>query len=314
MTWVGVDGGGTRSRAWVTDRHGRKLGGAEGGPGLVHPANPAAAAPTIEALVRTAVDTAGASLPACGLWAGLAGAGREGPRKAVETALRESGIARRTRVGTDVQAAHADAFREGPGILLVAGTGSVVLATDPHGTRVTVGGWGSLLGDEGSGYRIGLQGLRAVVRSADGREPETALTTGLLRQTGTGSPGDLAAWAAVATKGNIAALSVPVIRAAHEGDPAAAKVIRVALGGIRALLEATLRRTGGWKGAPPVAFVGGLVTEGSPLRDFVDGIAAELGCGVLQAPVVPERGAARKAIALAPPGRASQDTTPIATH
>lgn len=293
--WAGVDGGGTRSRAVVVDAGARELGRAEGRPSLIDPLRPGEAAGVVAALVRKAASSAGIALPVRGLWAGLAGAGPPGPREKVRAALEDAGVAGGVIVGGDVEGARADAFGEGPGILLVAGTGSVVLARDPAGKRAMVGGWGAALDDEGSGYRIGLDGLRAVMRSADGREGETALTEAVLAATGARDPGALVEWTARATKRRIASLCVVVGRAAENGDPAAARVIERAMEGIRALLQAALDRTSGWDGRPPVAFVGGLVREGSELRDLVARVASDLGCDVQLAPVVAERGAARMA-------------------
>ncbi|MCY3548414.1 MAG: hypothetical protein OXH49_16185 [Gemmatimonadetes bacterium] len=296
--WVGLDGGGTRSRALVGDRTGRELGAADGGPGLIDPRDPERAVRAVAAVVRAAAADAGVDLPVRGLWAGLAGAGNEAAREAVEAGLRDAGLARAVAVGSDMEVAHADAFGDGPGVLLVVGTGSAVRAVDPRGEVVWVGGWGALLGDEGSGYRIGLDGLRAVVRSADGREPQTGLTGALLALAGTADPKELPAWAAGATKGEIAALSVEVARVARQGDPVAARVIHRALGEIRAHLETVLERTSGWTGSVPVALVGGLVRADSPLREAVVEMAAELGCDVRLGEVVPERGALRLAMGL----------------
>lgn len=298
MTWAGVDGGGTKSRAMVVGERGCELAVAEGPAGLVDPLDPAAAAAVVAALVRRTASVAGARLPLEGLWAGLAGVGQEGTRRAVEAALGGAGVARRVAVGTDVEAARADAFGEEPGVLLVAGTGSVVLARDPSGAQVTVGGWGALLDDAGSGYRIGLEGLRAVVASADGRAPETELTRTLAAATGVRSPPDLPAWAAAAAKRDVAALAMPVLRAFRAGDAAAVRVVRRAVGGLRALLEAALARTSGWRGPPPVALSGGLVNKDGELREAVAAAAAELGYAVRPVSVAPERGAARKALRL----------------
>ena len=294
--WIGVDGGGTRSRAMAGDAHGRELGAAGGGPGLINARDPGGAVREVAALVRAAAAAAGVELPVRGLWAGLAGSGHEAARTAAEEGLRELGLAERVAVGSDVDAAHADAFGTGAGMLLVVGTGSIVRAVDPLGEVLTVGGWGALLGDEGSGYRIGLDGVSAVLRSADGREPETALTAALLSSTGTAGPSSLAAWAIGATKGEIAALFSPVATAARQGDTVAARVIHHALGGVRALMEAALARTSGWEGRPPIAFVGGLIREGSRLGPTVAGMASELGYEVRPGPVVPDRGAVKKAI------------------
>ena len=294
--WVGVDGGGTRSRAMAGDARGRELGAADGGPGLIDPADPDRVVASVAAVVRAAATAANVVLPARGLWAGLAGAGHVRAREAVEAGLREAGLAREVAVGSDVEAAHADAFGPGPGILCVVGTGSSVRAVTPGGAVVQVGGWGHLLGDEGSGYRIGLDGLRAVMRASDGREPRTSLSEVLQEATGVAAPRDLVGWAARAGKGEIAALSVLVAGEARAGDTAAARVVHEALGAIRLHLEAVLERSPGWEGRPPVAFVGGLVREGSALWEAVSEMAAELGCGVHPRPVIPERGALGNAI------------------
>ena len=232
------------------------------------------------------------------MWAGLAGAGNEQARAAVQKELLGGMLAHRVVVGSDVEAAHADAFGEGPGVLLVAGTGSIVRAVDPRGEVVTVGGWGALLGDEGGGYGIGLDGIRAVLRSADGREPPTDLTDALLSETGAADARGLADWAVGAGKGEIAALSLAVAKVSKTGDVVAARVVHRALGAVRAHLEAVLGRTGGWVGRPPVAFVGGLVREGGVLREVVVEVAGEVGYEVRLEEVVPERGALRRAVGL----------------
>ena len=296
--YIGVDGGGTRSRALVGDREGRELGAADGGPGLIDPAAPRAAAVAVATVVRAAARQARVRLPARALWAGLAGAGNERARAAVEKELRGARLARRVAVGSDVEAAHADAFGEGPGVLMVAGTGSVVRAVDPRGEVVTVGGWGALLGDEGGGYGIGLDGIRAVLRSADGREPETDLTGALLSVTGSTGPRGLADWAVGAKKGEIAALSVTVAKLSQTGDVVAARVIHRALYAVHDHLEAVLGRTSGWVGRPPVALVGGLIREGGVLREVVAEAAVGVGYEVRREEVVPERGALGRAVGL----------------
>ncbi|MDE2986046.1 MAG: hypothetical protein OXU69_15190 [Gemmatimonadota bacterium] len=296
--WIGVDGGGTRSRALVGDREGREVGAADGAPGLIDPARTQATTVHVTLVAYAAVRRAEVALPVRALWAGLAGAGNERARAIVERALQRTFLTRRVVVGSDLEAAHADAFGEGPGVLLVAGTGSAVRAVDPRGEVVTVGGWGALLGDEGGGYGIGLDGIRAVLRSADGREPETDLTDALLSETGAAGPRQLADWTVGASKGDIAALSVAIAKVSKTGDVVAARVVHRALSAVREHLEAVLGRTGGWEGRPPVALVGGLVRAGGVLREVVAGAAGEVGYEVRLDEVVPERGALRRAVGL----------------
>ncbi len=296
MTWIGVDGGGTRSRALVGDAVGEPLGAADGGPGLIDPRRPDRAAAEVEAVARAAAADAGTALPARGLWAALAGWGHRAARAAVEDRLRRAGLAHAVGVGPDVEAAHVAAFGSGPGILLIMGTGSVVRAVSAAGAVVTVGGWGALLGDEGSAYAIGLGGVRAALRSADGREAETALADLLAERTGTRDPHGLAAWATGVGKREIAALADVVAAAAARGDALAERVLARAATDARVHLETALRRTGPWSTPAPLALVGGLIREGGPLRDAVARASGDLGCALVPGPIEPERGALTQAI------------------
>lgn len=298
---IGVDGGGTRTRAVVTDLEGSLLGEGEGPAGLVDPARPAAAAEAVAEAVRRASRAAGVELPARALWAGLAGAGREAERAAAEEAVAALGLARAVRVGTDVEAAFADAFGEGPGILLVSGTGSIALGRDGSGGRARVGGWGGLLGDEGSGYWIGVRALRAVLRAEDGRGPETDLRDLLLRETGVAEPGELVRAAAGPGKGPVSALAGAVVQAAAEGDPVAREIVDGAVGELADHVRAAQRRLAG--GEPlSVALAGGLLAPGRPLRPRVEARLEDLGHAVLPEEVRPARGAAALARRLGPAG------------
>ena len=288
---VGVDGGGTRSRALVGDAEGSELGRAEGGPGLILAAEPAVAVRSVEEVVRAAAADAGVALPLEALWAGLAGAGNERARARAEAGLAESGVARRVTVGSDVTAAHAAAFGDGPGVVLVAGTGCALRAVEPGGRTIRVGGWGALLGDEFGGYGIALAALRAVLGAADGREVPTALTDLFGEATGCPDARSLAAWGERAAKHEIATLAGRVVRLGLGGDLVAAKVVAAALGEVRSHLAAVLARTDGWEGPPPVALVGGLIRPGGAFREAVAQAVEEMGCAVHPGEVVAERGA-----------------------
>ncbi len=295
---AGVDGGGSRTRLLVADLRGRERTHVEGGPTLVDPRNPAGAAERLEELLRKAAAEGGFSLPLEALWAGLAGAGRPAVAEAVQAELRARGLAVRVRVGTDVEAAHRDAFDGQAGIVLVAGTGSVVFGVGPGGRKVRVGGWGGLLGDEGSGYALGLGGLRAVLRAGDGLVPPTALTPLLLEATGVEEAVELVEWAATAGKEGIAALAPLVVRAAEAGDGVARRIVREGLLHLRVGLLRVVELLAPWAGAPRVALTGGVAGPGGSLHEAVAAVVRAAGCAPLEAEVRGERGAVRLALEL----------------
>ena len=297
---AGVDGGGTRTRVLLLARDCATAGRAEGPASLARPHHPAPAARVVADTVRRAARTAGAGLPLAAVWAGLAGAGRASARRALEAALRSERVARAVRVGTDVEAALHDAFGGGSGVVVVAGTGSAVLGAAQDGRRLRVGGWGGVMGDEGGGHHIGVSALRAIAAAADRRAPPTALTAAVLDALGLDWPRQLPAWAESAAKADIAALAPLVIRAARSGDGPADAVLRRALDALANQLSAAIRELfPPASGDPPaVALAGGLVSPDGPLRADAERMVASVGGHLLARPVIPERGAARLALAL----------------
>lgn len=262
-TYIGVDGGGTHARAVVVDEQGRELARRVGPAGLVDPRDPGSAAAAVAQLVRDALIDAGQP-EVTALCCGLAGAGRPHEREAVRIALTLEHIADKVGVVGDAEAAMADAFPDGAGVLVVAGTGSIAWARSATGSAARVGGWGQLLGDEGSGYDIGLSGLRAVARTADGRSPPTALSSALLGAVHLTDPDDLIAWTASATKAQIASLAPLVLSSAARGDPAAAAIRSHAVSSLVEMAAAAARHTG--THAFAISLTGGLIAIGGPLR------------------------------------------------
>src|SRR5690606_32133686 len=152
-----------------------------------------------------------------------------------------------------------DAFGSGPGLLVIAGTGSVAWGRAEDGRAARAGGWGHLLGDEGSGYALGLEALRAVVRAHDGRAPETTLRDAVLSHARARAPEELIAWAATAAKADIAALAPRVAAAAREGDAAARAIVDRAAHDLAGHIRALHARLGPWSAPPAVAMTGGLL-------------------------------------------------------
>ncbi len=299
---IGVDGGGTRTRVLLTDFDGNELARGDGPPTLVDPERPEESAILLDAVVRRTMDDARVPRPVAAMWAGLAGAGRERIRERLRATLDEISrdLLTALEVGTDVDAALFDAFGDGPGIALIAGTGSIVLVNAPDGRRITVGGWGIHLGDEGSGYALAREALRHVLWAHDGRGPETALAE-LLTDLGLDDPEALIDWAAKAKKREVAVLAPRVVEIADRGDAVARALKAEAVAQLRHLLASALRRLGDDRQQlREVALVGGLVTPGRPLRADLEAMVEEMGLTVVTRDVVPERGAARLARRLVP--------------
>jgi glucosamine kinase len=298
---VGVDGGGTALRALVLDGGAKALARLQsasvhltgGSPGLVSAA--------VGELVQEAVARAGATLPVAALWAGMAGAGQEGVRGELERALGEAGLAERVGVGTDVEAAFTDAFGDGAGLLLMAGTGSIAWGRSEDGRQARVGGWGWLLGDEGSGYAIGIEAMKRVARSADGRAPATGLSRRLLDRLRLDDADDLIAWSSRAPRAAVAGLVPDIHAAAIEGDEAAAEILEDAVESLEAHVLTLLGTLGPWERSPTVALGGGLLSTGGPLHDKLVGVLRVHYLPLLERDLDPARGAATRALALAAP-------------
>jgi N-acetylglucosamine kinase-like BadF-type ATPase len=276
--YVGVDGGGTHSRAVVVDAAGRVRARRSAGEALVRGDDPGAVVAALSRLVLASLRDAGGTLPATALCCALAGAGRTPERDRVARDLASTGIAHRVRVITDAEAALHDAFGTGPGILLIAGTGSIAWARAADGRVARVGGWGDRLGDEGSAFAIALAGLRAVARAHDGRARETLLATAALRHTGAPAPEDLIRWAAAASKAEIAAFAPAVIARADTGDETAAAIITHAVAQLALHVATARKRLAPWTTPPRLATAGALIAPPrGPLLERLRAALAELG-------------------------------------
>ena len=223
---IGIDGGGSKTTAFVADVHGHVLGRGTAGPSNYHVIGVDAA----YAALDTAVQAALASIegqPAA-LCIGMAGAGRTRDRELFRAWAKARYPGTPVTVVHDGQLALAAGTPDGWGIAVLCGTGSLVYSEDRHGTPARAGGWGYLLGDEGSGYAIGLAALRAVARAADGRSPQTALANAILAHWSLAKPQDLIAhvYAPSTQRADIAALAALVEAEAAREDPVAHDILR----------------------------------------------------------------------------------------
>lgn len=181
--FVGVDGGGSTTRAVVVTDTLEVLGQGTASASNHYVAGVENAARNCRAAVdaaqndsrRIAPEFSPDQIAAYGF--GLAGVRRESDAAPMRMQLRPLFSGHPVVLDTDAAAAHSGAFSGGSGIILSAGTGAISLGIDEQGERYYADGWGPLMGDEGGGYWMGQDALRAVCRDIDGRGPKTRLTS-----------------------------------------------------------------------------------------------------------------------------------------
>src|SRR5215208_4303914 len=265
---IGIDGGGSKTHAIVADEQGRTIAETVGPRSAVKPGHADASATVIADVVRDALASCEMShVTPRALCVGVAGAGRETERRQLWQALVSRDLAAELVIHSDFSIALDDAFGDGPGVLLISGTGSVAFGRGPAGATARCGGWGPVCGDEGSGAWIGRRALSVVTAAADGREPETALTGAILTAAQVNETGDLIAWAANAAPAQLATLAPVVLSVAESGDLRANALVTLAVEELMLHLRTLARQLFvDERAAVPVALAGGLMGRGSALR------------------------------------------------
>jgi len=272
MPWVlGLDGSGTRTVALVANERGRVLGRGEGGPANYHTAGLAHASEAISSAVHAAIGDAGLVPQALSTaFFAIAGVDRVTDRQVMSGAVARTGLQCPIHLDHDAAAALAGATGGQPGVVVIANTGSIAYGEDHHGTRARSGGYGPILGDEGSGYDIGRKALIAALRAEDGRGPSTTLAQKLKTRFMLDRMPDLINLVygdpAPLQRPDIAGLAPMAVEAAREGDSIAREILRVSGRELGLAAAAVLQRLEWNPGVPvPVAGSGSVFAAGSIL-------------------------------------------------
>jgi glucosamine kinase len=232
--FLGVDGGQSSTTAIIGDETGRVVGVGRGGP-CNHVGASQGRAKFVDA-IQTSLQAACAQ---AGLKAGMTAAsvrftsaclGFSGGAADKESILSEILASDRTRVTDDALIALAGATACEPGLVVIAGTGSIAFGRDSRGRTARAGGWGYLFGDEGGGFWIARQALGAALRLEEGWGVPTSLRARLLDATGARNINDLLhrCYTAEFPRPRVASLSVLVNHAAEVGDPVAVQILDTA--------------------------------------------------------------------------------------
>jgi N-acetylglucosamine kinase-like BadF-type ATPase len=284
--FLGIDGGGTKTHAVITDESFKVLG--EGMSGASNPlrAGLEDAIAHIKSAVLEACQSAGIQTreisAAC-----VAVAGINHPihyhtmKDSLDRALRIEHL----QLVTDARAALVGALDNQPGIVVIAGTGSIAMGVNGSGEEARSGGWGPTLGDEGSGYDIARRALKAVAASFDGRSPQTVLTERFCKKLGIATTADLPGviYNSDSEPVEIASLARLVSDAAREGDTVACQILEEAGRELGQLAISVIERLGLQRKRFLVACVGSVFQSGElvlgPFRETVLGVAPEARIG-----------------------------------
>lgn len=268
---VGVDGGGSKTRALVARADGVVIGEGTAGASNHHTVGEDAARASILGAMKRALADAGVpeERPAAACL-GLAGLDEPSDLASVERWANEMGLAGRVQVVHDTELVLAAGTPSGEGIALIAGTGSVCVGKTRDGEVVRAGGWGWLLGDEGSGFDIGARALRLATQTADGRASAHAILEVVLDTWGLDAPIALIHHAyalGTATRAEVARLARPMIALAEENDVHAQRILEAAAEHLARLVRAVAQRLP--LALPPLAMSGGLLRASVLLRQTV---------------------------------------------
>ncbi|MDX6692508.1 MAG: hypothetical protein QOF02_111 [Blastocatellia bacterium] len=266
---LGIDGGGTKTRAVITDSLELVLGEAVAGPSNPLRVGLATAAATIKEAIDKACAEAGvqrSEIRAAEI--GLAGVRRGDLRVRMREALSGLGIGA-LEVVTDSDIALFGATGGEPGLVVIAGTGSICCGINARGRHFCSGGWGPLAGDEGSGSWIARRALQAVAQASDGRGPKTHLTQAALKYFDATTMDELAIalYAPGMTNERVAGFCRSVIEAAQAGDEVARAIVSAAGRELGAAAAAAIRNLRMGEERFQVAYVGGVFAAGELVLD-----------------------------------------------
>ncbi|MCC5839706.1 MAG: ATPase [Opitutales bacterium] len=277
--YLGIDAGGTRTRAALVNDKGAVLGVGASGPGNPHNVGEPTAAKHLEEATRAAWADAGQkACPATHAFLGVAGTKTADDFARLRAAAEAKGLAPAgaVRVENDLHNALAGGLGGAPGIALIAGTGSNCLGRDASGATCMCGGWGWLMGDEGAGFGLAAEGLRRATRSADGRASRTRLLESALAYFGVSEPDALltALYAGPWQPDRVAAFGPVVTRLAEEGDAGAGQVLRKGAAVLAGLVAATARQLE-FPTGPNVVLLGGCLAPGGFYTAMVEAAIAK---------------------------------------
>lgn len=272
MVIAGIDGGGTHTRLELRDDENRLLSRTEFGPFNLNAIGEAA----FRRLLRQVLAACGDMADCAKLCVGGAGISNPAVGDILGQELERAGFSGMWKLCGDQEIALRGAM-DGPGIAVIAGTGSICFGKNQAGQTARSGGFGHLIDDGGSGYALGRDVLSTAVQALDGRCPDTAILERVYHRLGREDPGAIVSFVYDETtdKAAIARFSSIALALAEEGNPTAQAILNRGAGELYALAAAVQRRLG--LEGRPIALLGGLLSGENPYRRAVARKLAGLG-------------------------------------
>jgi N-acetylglucosamine kinase-like BadF-type ATPase len=279
---IGIDGGGTKCEGVLVNENGKEIARSTGGPANLQQRGTDNAVDVVKGIVDELIASAPVPRPQLiSIVAGLAGAGRKEIREQAEAKLKAVFPDIPVKVKTDADVALEGAFAGDAGIVLVAGTGSICFGRNPAGQSARAGGWGHLLGDEGSATWVVLEALKAALQVHDGRLPGGDLKNVLASNLGVQ---DISEIVPQIYRGK---LSVPkiaglakVVFDLSEDDHVARQIVLRAARELGRLVVAVARKLQMENNTVKVALVGGVFNNKkkliAPLRDEITRVCPDV--------------------------------------
>lgn len=277
--FLGVDGGQSRTTALIGDEHGRVLG-----IGFAGPCNHAGASEGRTKFITAMNTCLEAACADAGMLAGnvrfaSACLGFSGGPADKEAILDSMLGCDQITVTHDAVIALVGALAGDPGVIAIAGTGSIAFGRDGSGRTARAGGWGYIFGDEGGAFWISGQALRAALRMEEGWGPSTSLRSALLAATGAQDANDLLHrfYTTAFPRPRIAALASLVDERAEQGDLIAREILRNAAHELAKIAGAVRRQLFPAGETARIAYAGGVFRSATVLSTFRKIVEAEQG-------------------------------------
>lgn len=267
MYIIGIDGGGTNTIGYLADCNCNVLAVAKGGTSNYLSAGIVKAKESINDVISSLCYMQGIRKDEIKLISlGLAGAGRTENICTIKSIFLELGINCNILINNDAYISLVGAHGKDEGIILISGTGSIALGVNKNKEVFRVGGWGHVLGDEGSGYYFGKKGLIAVMKAYDGRGKLTSISDKILRHLNLTDIDEIVqyVYSDINNKSKISNLSKLVIEAAEENDEVASSIID---NGIQELIDITMTIVDKTKEPMNIALAGGIFDNSQFIKD-----------------------------------------------